>query len=62
MLYNKDNLIRIYNMPQAEFMIRYTKAEGLNRIGKAKKGDVIVSFFNIPIVRESMTEWKNRSH
>ena len=40
-----DNLIRIYNMPQAEFIIRYTKGEGLNRIGKAKKGDVISLLF-----------------
>lgn len=57
-----DNLIRIYNMPQAEFIIRYTKGEGLNRIGKAKKGDVIVSFFDVPIVREAMYIWKTREH
>ena len=57
-----DNLIRIYNMPQAEFIIRYTKGEGLNRIGKAKKGDVIVSFFDVQIVRQAMKEWKERKH
>ena len=57
-----DNLIRIYNMPQAEFIIKYTKGEGLNRIGIAKKGDVIVSFFDVPIVREAMKEWKERKH
>lgn len=57
-----DNLIRIYNMPQAEFIIKYTKGEGLNRIGIAKKGDVIVSFFDIAIVREAMKEWKERKH
>lgn len=57
-----DNLIRIYNMPQAEFIIKYTKSEGLNRIGIAKKGDVIVSFFDVPIVREAMHIWKTRKH
>lgn len=59
---NLDDLIRIYNMPQAEFMLRYTKAEGLNRIGKAKKGDVIVSFFPFPIVIEALEKWNNRNH
>ena len=49
-------------MPQAEFIIKYTKGEGLNRIGIAKKGDVIVSFFDIPIVREAMHVWKTRKH
>lgn len=57
-----DNLIKIYNMPQAEFIIKYTKGEGLNRIGKAKKGDVIVSFFDVQIVRQAMKEWKERKH
>ena len=57
-----DDLIKIYNMPQAEFIIRYTKGEGLNRIGKAKKGDVIVSFFDTQIVRQAMKEWCKRKH
>lgn len=49
-------------MPQAEFIIRYTKSDGLNRIGKASKGDVLVSFFDVPIVREAMEKWNNRPH
>lgn len=57
-----DNLIKIYNMPQAEFIIKYTKGEGLNRIGKAKKGDVIVSFFDVQIVRDAMEVWRTRKH
>ena len=57
-----EKLIKIYNMPQAEFIIRYTKGEGLNRIGNATKGDVIVSFFDIQIVRDAMEVWRTRKH
>ena len=57
-----SDLIKIYNMPQAEFIIKYTKGEGLNRIGKAKKGDVIVSFFDVQIVRQAMKAWCERKH
>lgn len=57
-----EKLIKIYNMPQAEFIIRYTKGEGLNRIGKATKGDVIVSFFDVQIVRDAMEVWRTRKH
>lgn len=53
----KDNLIYIYNPYQAEFIIKYCKSEGLYRIGKGGKGDVCVSFKDIPKVRKAMEVW-----
>lgn len=47
----KQNLIYIYNMPQAEFILKETLADGLYRIGKASKGDVCVSFFDTQKVK-----------
>ena len=55
---NKNkNLIYIYNPYQAEFIIKYTKSEGLYRIGKGSEGDVCVSFRDIPVVRKAMEVW-----
>ena len=57
----KENLIYIYNMVQAEFILHEVLADGLYRIGKASKGDCCVSFFDIPKVKNAINKWDNQT-
>ena len=54
------NLIYIYNMLQAEFIIKEIQSDGLYRIGKETKGDILVSFFNTQKVRQAINKWDNK--
>ena len=56
----KKRLIYIYNMVQAEFILKEIQADGLYRIGKGNKGDVLVSFYNTEKVRQAINKWDNR--
>ena len=58
----KKNLIYIYNMLQAEFILKEIQADGLYRIGKGSKGDVLVSFYNTEKVRQAINKWDIREH
>lgn len=57
----KENLIYIYNMPQAEFILKEIQADGLYRIGKASKGDCCVSFFDTQKVKYAIDKWDKRN-
>lgn len=52
-----DKFIYIYNPIQAEFIIRETKGQDLYRIGKGKKGDVCVRFYDTPMIRFAIDKW-----
>ena len=54
------NLIYIYNMLQAEFILKEIQSDGLYRIGKGTKGDVLVTFFNTQKVIKDMNKWDNK--
>lgn len=54
------NLIYIYNMLQAEFILKEIQSDGLYRIGKGTKGDILVSFFNTQKVRQAINKWDNK--
>lgn len=55
-----ENLIYIYNMKQAEFILHEISTDGLYRIGKATKGDICVSFFDTTKVKNAIDKWDNQ--
>jgi len=56
-----DNLIYIYDIFQAEFMIKEIQADGFYRIGKGTQGDICVSFFDTKKVTQAMDKWSERA-
>lgn len=59
---NEVKFIFIYDMPQAEFIIRETRGLGLFRIGVGKYNDPLVSFYPIDSVKKAMDKWKNKEN
>ena len=47
-------------MLQAEFILKEIQSDGLYRIGKGAKGDILVSFFNTQKVRQAINKWDNK--
>lgn len=58
----KENLIFIYDIFQAEFMIKYIKSDGFYRIGKGSKGDICISFTNTEKVKIAMDKWSEKAN
>lgn len=57
----KEKLIYIYDIYQAEFMIKNLKADGFYRLGKGTQGDICVSFLDIPKVHKVIDLWSKHS-
>jgi uncharacterized protein (DUF1919 family) len=58
---NKETLIYVYDIFQAEFMIKEIQAEGFYRIGKGTQGDICVSFFDTEKVKQAMNKWSEKA-
>ena len=53
------NLIYIYNMVQAKFIIKETKGQYIYKIGLGNKGDICISFYNNDSVVNAIKKWNN---
>ena len=55
------NLIYIYNMIQAKFIIKETKGQYIYKIGLGNKGDICISFYNNDSVVNAIRKWNNNN-
>lgn len=55
----EERLVFIYDTLQAEYLLRRCVTD-MFKVGKGNRGDVCISFFDTPNVRQAMTDWKNK--
>lgn len=55
----EERLVFIYDTLQAEYLLRRCVSD-MFKVGKGNRGDVCISFFDTPNVRQAMTDWKNK--
>ena len=56
----KKELIYIYNMNQAKFILKETQAKYLYKIGFGNKGDILITFIKNKNIIEAINKWNNR--
>ena len=55
----EERLVFIYDTLQAEYLLRRCVSD-MFKVGKGHRGEVCISFFDTPNVRQAMTDWKNK--
>lgn len=53
-----NDLIYIYNLKQAKWMIENLKGKYIYRIGTGAKGDILITFISNEFTLKALKQWK----